>query len=290
MKILVAAIQMRAELSKCATNLNRADAYLAEARQEGAVLAVLPEMFNTGYGLLPDFGQLAEDSDGPTLKHLSNRSRQWRMGIAAGMVERVGKNFYDALAVCLPDGAIKIYRKRHLVFWERFRFRPGRTPLVVSTPWGRIGLAICADMIYRHVWEQYRGAIDLAVIGSAWPDFACRHSGRKHWLLGHVGPLSAEIPVKVAQDLNIPVICANQCGPTRTTIPLLGLRMTQRIDDQFAGRSSISDSRCNAPIIAGGDAQLVLAQVTVPNLRGRRSCHSTSPSVPAVSSSELAPC
>jgi N-carbamoylputrescine amidase len=159
---------MPAELARRDANLERADASLAEASRAGAQLAVLPEMFNTGYGLLPDYAPHAEETDGPTLRHLSSRSRQWRMGIVAGFVEREGRHFYDALVVCLPDGSVQIYRKRHLVFWERFRFRPGRCPLVVSTPWGRIGLAICADMIYRDVWDDYRGRIDLGVIASAW--------------------------------------------------------------------------------------------------------------------------
>ena len=63
------------------------------------------------------------------------------------------------------------------MFWERFRFHPGRSPMVVSTPWGRVGFAICADMIYRHVWSDYRDRIDLAVVSAAWPDFADRDSG-----------------------------------------------------------------------------------------------------------------
>ena len=83
-----------------------------------------------------------------------------------------------------PDGDVHVYRKRNLVFWERFRFHPGRSPLVVSTPWGRVGFAICADMIYRKVWNDYRDRIDLAVVSAAWPDFADRDSGRRHWLLG----------------------------------------------------------------------------------------------------------
>ncbi|MGP0069972.1 MAG: carbon-nitrogen hydrolase family protein [Isosphaeraceae bacterium] len=283
MKILAAAVQMPTELVQCAKNLECADVFLREASQAGAELAVLPEMFNTGYGLLPDYAPHAEGTDGPTLRYLCGRSRQWRMGIVAGFVERGHRQFYDAMAVCLPDGSVQIYRKRHLVFWERFRFRPGRRPLVVATPWGRIGLAICADMIYRDVWDDYRGRIDLAVIASAWPDFACRHSGRKHWLFGHIGPLAAEIPIKVARDLGVPVIFANQCGATRTTIPILGLRLTQQIDDRFAGRSCICDGRHTPPVIAGIEAQLVLSEVTVHNPGGFRSCGSMSPSVPAAS-------
>ena len=84
------------------------------------------------------------------------------MTIAAGFVERSGRHLYDALALFEPGGGTHIYRKRNLVFWERFRFYPGKDPLVVPTRFGRVGLAICADMIYKRVWADYRGRIDLA--------------------------------------------------------------------------------------------------------------------------------
>jgi N-carbamoylputrescine amidase len=267
-RIVVAAVQMPAELSEQPTNLERADAFLVEANRAGAELAVLPEMFNTGYGLLPDFGLHAEGADGPTVRHLSRRSRQWRMDIAAGFVERDGRHLYDSLAFCVPGGPISIYRKRRLVFWEAFRFRPGRTPLVVPTRWGRVGLAVCADMMDRRVWDDYRGRIDLAVVASAWPQFACRLSGRKHWLFGHVGPMAAEIPAAVARDLGVPVIFANQCGSTRTTIPVLGLGMAMHIADRFAGCSSISDGRHSPPVVAGTEPQVVLSDVSIQEPRG----------------------
>jgi N-carbamoylputrescine amidase len=163
-KITVAAVQMGSELLQRAVNLEVADHFLSESHRTGVQLSVLPEMFNTGYGLIPDFGPCSEGADGPTVRHLSRRSQEWGMGIAAGFVERDGRHLYDALALCLPDGSVHVYRKRHLVFWEAFRFRAGRAPLVVRTPWGRIGLAVCADMMDRRVWDDYRGCIGLARI------------------------------------------------------------------------------------------------------------------------------
>jgi N-carbamoylputrescine amidase len=276
-KILAAAIQMPCETLQVAANLGRADGLLRRAHEAGAELAVLPEMFNTGYGLCPDYAPFAEELDGPTLTHLRRRSRMWGMGIAAGFVEREGRHLFDSLAFVLPDGSVHVYRKRHLVFWERFRFRPGRAPLVVPTPWGRVGFAVCADMIYRKVWRDYEGRIDTAVVAAAWPDFACRHTGRKHWLFGHVGPLSGEIPGKVARDLGIPVVFTNQCGETRTTVPLLGAQ----IADRFAGKSSISDGRHGPPVCAGTGEEVVLAPITIHPQRGLNSWRSTSRSVPA---------
>lgn len=277
MRILAAAIQMPSESLNVASNLERADEHLREAHRAGVELAVLPEMFNTGYGLLPDYAPYGEGVDGPTLTHIRRRCREWGLCVAAGFVERAGRHLYDALAFITNTGETHIYRKRNLVFWERFRFQPGREPLIVSTCWGRIGFAVCADMIYRKVWQGYRDRIDLAVVSAAWPDFACRLTGRKHWLLGHIGPLSAEIPARVAQDLGIPVIFANQCGETRTAVPLLGAR----IADRFAGQSSICDGRHGPPVRAGVDASLVVTPITVHPQRGLKSWRSTFHSVPA---------
>jgi N-carbamoylputrescine amidase len=284
-KIGVAAIQMPCEHLKVAANLEHADQLLRSAFESGVELAVLPELFNTGYSLCPDYAPYSETSDGPTIAYLRGRSRKWRMAIAAGFVEHDTRHIYDSLVFCTPDGEAHIYRKRNLVFWERFRFHPGRLPLVVATPWGRVGLAICADMIYRKVWEDYRDRIDLAVVSAAWPNFADRHSGRGHWLLGSVGPLSASIPAKVANDLGIPVVFANQCGETHTMIPVLGTR----IRDRFAGQSSICDGRHGAPARALADPALLVAPVTLHRQRGTKSWRSTSPSVSKASSYESAP-
>jgi predicted amidohydrolase len=275
-KIMAAAIQMSSEPLKVAANLAKADDLLYQAHRAGATLAVLPEMFNTGYGLRPDYGPTAETRDGQTLRHLSERSKEWGMAIAGGFVERDAHHLYDSIAFATPDGQLHIYRKRNLVFWERFRFRPGREPLVVATPWGRIGFAVCADMIYKKVWDDYRGRIDLAIVCSAWPDFADRETGRKHWLFGHVGPLSGAIPGKVAVDLGIPVVFANQSGHTETVIPILHTRIT----DRFAGLSSICDGMHDAPILAGLDDQVLLAPLTIHPSQGPRTWRSTSSSAP----------
>ncbi len=281
MRVVVASVQMSARLLAVEENLERADCLLREAHLGGARLAVLPEMFNTGYGFLPDYGPYAEGPNDRTLTHLRRRSQRWGLTIIAGIVEREDRHIYDSLAVCQPDGSIQTYRKRHLVFWERFRFRPGRSPLMVSTPFGNIGLAVCADMIYRRVWDDYRRRIDLAVVSAAWPDFANRHTGRRHWLMGHIGPMSAEIPAKVAGDLGVPVVFSNQCGATHTTIPLLGMLIAENIPDRFAGQSSICDGRESAPVVAGVDEELLLATVRVNRPQGAKTCHFMSPSAHA---------
>ena len=289
MKLVVAAIQMPSTPMAVLDNVERADVLLREAHLGGADLAVLPEMFNTGYDFRHDWWEVAEDLDGPTLKHLRRRSTSWGMTIAAGFIERSGPHLYDSLAVCQPGGTTHVYRKRQLVFWERFRFRPGREPLIVPTRFGRLGLAICADMIYRKVWESYRDRIDLAVVSAAWPEFRNPEHPKAHWLMGHVGPLAASIPPRVALDLGVPVVLANQCGPARTTIPLLGMWIRQQFPDRFAGSSCVCDGRHGEVVAGGVEEEIVLASVTVHPARGPSSCRSTSRSARKGSSFASAP-
>ena len=286
MKILAAAVQMPTTPLDVATNLERADSLLGRAHAAGAEIAVLPEMFNTGYSLCPDYAPFAEDAEGPTLTYLRARAREWAMYIAAGFVEHEGRHLYDSLAFLTPGGETHIYRKRNLVFWEQSRFRAGRSPLVVATRFGRIGFAICADMIFRRVWGDYRERIDMALVSAAWPDFADRDTGRKNWLLGLLGPLSGAIPGRVAQDLGIPVVFANQCGPTRTRVPVL----QTLIADRFAGKSSVCDGRHGPPALAGVEEELVLSPVTLHPQRGWKSWRSTFLSAPADSSFASARC
>src|SRR5947208_3101013 len=115
MKLAAAAIQMRAVIHDVRANRGRADELLRQAYERGAEFVVLPEMFNTGHGFCPDFAPFAEACDGPTLRHLAGRSRQWKLTIAAGFVERHGHHLYDALALITPRGEVHVYRKRHLV-------------------------------------------------------------------------------------------------------------------------------------------------------------------------------
>lgn len=277
MKLVAAAIQMQCVVHDVSANLVKAEAYLRQARDAGARVAVLPEMFNTGYGFCADYAPFAETGDGPTWRLLRARSREWNLAIAAGFVERDGRHLHDSIGFATPDGQFHVYRKRNLVFWERFRFYPGKAPLVVKTAFGRVGFAICADMIYKRVWSGYRDQIDLAIISAAWPDFADRETGKKHWLFGHVGPLSGEIPRQVARDLHIGVIFSNQSGTTRTTIPVL----KTQISDHFAGQSCVCDGLHGEFTQARREEEVVVGTITLHSSTGPITWRSTSPSAPA---------
>ena len=220
-----------------AANLDRITNMVADSVARGAKMVVFPELACTGYVEHTRLHELAETADGPTVQALKNVSRRYGVYLAAGFVERHQGHVYNALSFTSPDGQVSIYRKRHLIFWEHFYFRHGQDPLIVETDFGRIGFAICADMMYQHVWADYRGKIDLAIIAAAWPKRTPQTAFRVGWMLEPSWSLAGEIPSRVAHDLEINVAFCNQCGPCHVRIPHLG-RATPAA---FAARSGIFD-------------------------------------------------
>jgi N-carbamoylputrescine amidase len=219
------------------SNLERMANHVAEASARGAKLVVFPELASTGYVEHADLHNLAEDVDGFTVHSLKTMSRRYGVYLCAGFVEWHNGDIYNSLSFTTPKGEVSVYRKRHLIFWEHFYFRHGQDALIVDTDYGRIGFAICADMMYRHVWSEYRGKIDLAIISAAWPCRTPQTALRVGWMLEPSWSLAGELPSRIARDLQVNVAFSNQCGPCHVRIPHLG----PATPAAFAARSGLYD-------------------------------------------------
>ncbi len=237
LKVAIAAVQFAAEPLDPRRNLLRIADHVADAHARGARLIVLPELATTGYSEHPDLHVLAEGLDGSTIRTLTTLSQQHGVYLAAGFVEDHEGDVYDSLAFTTPRGEVSIYRKRHLIFWEHYYFRSGCRPLIVKTELGRVGFAICADMMYEHIWAGYRGQIDVAVVSAAWPEATKQTTGGAGWMLRPSAALSGKLPARIASDLSIPVVFSNQTGPCEVRIPMLGRARPA----EFAGRSAVYD-------------------------------------------------
>lgn len=235
--LTVAAVQFAPEVLKPRNNLARMGQFVAEAQARGARLVVLPELSTTGYYEHPDLHSFAEHRVGYTVQTLVKLSQRYGVYIAAGFEEFHQDDIYDSLAFTTPRGEVSIYRKRHLIFWEHFYFRGGCEPLIVETEIGRIGFAICADMMYRSVWNNYRGKIDLAVVSAAWPRATEKTRGQTGWLFHHSDELTEKFPTQIASEYEIPVVVSNQTGPCQVRIPLMGRAQPA----EFSGKSAVYD-------------------------------------------------
>ncbi len=129
-------------------NVERAVGMVDEAARKGAELAVLPELWNTGYLAGPRFRRIAEPVSGPSVTALAEAARRHGLWILAGSIaeSRPGRPCNTSVLLD-PRGRTRlIQRKIHLwSAYERRWFAAGRGFRTVRTPWGRAGIMICYD-------------------------------------------------------------------------------------------------------------------------------------------------
>ena len=144
-------------------NLRRAEAALAQAAQQGAQLALLPEMFNCPYEN-PCFPVYGEPAGGETWQFLSRMARQYNLYLAGGSVpELEGDKVYNTCYLFSPQGQeLARHRKVHLFdidvpggqrFKESDTLTAGNQITVVDTPLGKLGLAICFDIRFGELFR-----------------------------------------------------------------------------------------------------------------------------------------
>ena len=189
-----AALQMTSTLS-VERNLETASLLLGEAAAAGARLAVLPENFALMSRHERDKQAIAEiDGAGPIQQMLSARARELKLTVVAGtMPLRVPGETRVAAASLVygPDGArLGRYDKIHLFdvnvpgasesHRESAGMVPGRNVLVVDTPIGRLGVAVCYDLRFP---ELFRRMIDLGAEVFAVSAAFTVPTGEAHWHL-----------------------------------------------------------------------------------------------------------
>ncbi len=141
-------------------NLKKALGLIAEAKQKGAELVILPELF-----LSPYFCQKKDDASafkttetipGPTTEALSKAAKEHDIVLVGGSIFEKGsdgKN-YNTAAVFERDGTLLgTYRKTHIpediLYHEQHYFAPGDTGIrVFETSVGKIAPLICYDQWY----------------------------------------------------------------------------------------------------------------------------------------------
>jgi N-carbamoylputrescine amidase len=140
------------------TNVERAVSGLRAAKEQGAELVCLPELFAGPYFCQvedPAEFDRAESLDGPTLTRLGEAATELSLDVLVSVFERRSAGLYHNTLVHLgPDGQQRaVYRKMHIPndpqFEEKFYFTPGDLGFVTSDAGGaRVGLLVCWDQWY----------------------------------------------------------------------------------------------------------------------------------------------
>lgn len=138
-------------------NIEKAIDMLAEAADNGADVAALPEMFNCPYdsGKFKDYGE--DENCGETVRSVSETAKALGIYVVAGSIpEYCDGRLYNTSFVFGRSGEIIArHRKVHLFdidvpgkirFMESETLAAGNKITVTDTDFCRIGIAICYDM------------------------------------------------------------------------------------------------------------------------------------------------
>ncbi len=150
MKFKVALAQFAPRLGAVDANLERILQLAADARTQGADLAIFPELALTGYYLKDLVPEVATrlTLDDPRIAQLAKASRE--MDLIVGLVEEDARHRYYIGAAYFSQGKIaQVHRKVYLPTYRLFDdgrfFAPGNTFRAFDTRFGRMGILICED-------------------------------------------------------------------------------------------------------------------------------------------------
>lgn len=190
-RVMAGVVQMTSTADVDA-NMDTVHRLVREAASRGADIVVVPECF--AY-LGPEKGKvgIAEllDDGGPILERCRDAARDAGIDVVYGGFwekSELPSKVRNACVYMRPDGSIAaIYRKIHLFdvdladgtkLLESQTVEPGSETVVVSAPFGTLGLSVCYDLRFP---ELYRRLVDAGAIALAIPAAFTLTTGKDHW-------------------------------------------------------------------------------------------------------------
>lgn len=168
----LALVQVRVDPGAQEANLARALARIDEAARAGADVVLLPEALPLGWMAADTEASADAVPDGSACRAFRDAAARAGVYVCTGLVERAGSAIYNAAVLIDPGGHVILHhRKLNELEIAQDLYARGDRLGVADTPWGRIGLMICADAFVEHeVISRTLAAMGAAVILSpcAW--------------------------------------------------------------------------------------------------------------------------
>lgn len=172
-------------------NVSAASVAVRAAAGQGAQLIMLPEYA----ALLDGSGRTMRDNSYPEAEHpalsafqlLARETQAWLL-VGSLTLKVDGERMANRSYLLAADGAVVArYDKIHMfdvtlpsgkVIRESGAYRPGEHGVIATTPWGDVGMTVCYDLRFPHLYRALAkaGAIFLAV-----PSSFQRETGVAHW-------------------------------------------------------------------------------------------------------------
>lgn len=252
----LALCQMNVLQGRTETNRESAEKMIREAAENGTDVAVLPEMWTSGY----DFERLeehAESFSGPTVQLLSMLAKELNIWIMGGSLPiRFSEGIANTAVTFNPNGVlVHTYRKIHLIgLMEEDKYLyPGDSLRCFDFEGVQAATIICYDLRFPELARNavLKGA-KILFVPAEWPV-----QRQQHW--------NALLQARAIEN-QMYVAAVNMSG--------------QNQNDTFTGGSKVIDAWGNIVAEAAADPQVLYAEIDlkladevrqkVPSLQDRR--------------------
>ncbi len=174
-------------------NLLEAERLIMDAADAGAGLVVLPENFAFMGETEQDKLALREkDGEGPMQDFLAQMAKRLGIWLVGGTVPLEANDPNKIRAACMvyddQGNRVARYDKIHLFdvnlveanerYSESETIEPGEKAVVLDTPFGRLGIAVCYDLRFP---EMFRHMLDEGMDILALPASFTAITGKAHW-------------------------------------------------------------------------------------------------------------
>jgi predicted amidohydrolase len=174
----IAAIQHDIVWEDAAATCRHLEPLVAGAAASGAELAVVTEMFATGFSL--DGDRIAEPEGGPTSNWMLQQAAAHGLWLYGSVPERrAGEKPRNVGILAGPDGTTHRYAKIHPFTYagEHDAYDAGQETVTVEVGGLRISLFVCYDLRFADDWWPLAPSTDLYLCCANWPE-----ARRSHWI------------------------------------------------------------------------------------------------------------
>ena len=157
-------------------NHRRAERLLAEAAGGGARLAILPEMFSTGFSM--DSQRIAQSPGGPSESFLREQAKSRNLWILASIPEAGEPSPRNVALLVSPQGTVTRYAKIHPFSFagEHEHYGAGDRVVTAEVEGVRVTPFVCYDLRFPEGFRAAAADTDLFAVVANWPD-----ERREHW-------------------------------------------------------------------------------------------------------------
>lgn len=236
----IAVYQMHTVLGAPGANMEKAEKFLRDAAGRGADLAMLPEMWPTGFDLRNVEKHLADPAHAAIPARLAALAKEMRIDVMTGSMlsagPAAGRARNTAHYVSRDGETLASYSKMHLYppMLEDQYLAPGDAHEVFKTRFCASAMAICYDLRFPELFR--RCALDgarLMLVSAAWP-------------AGHVALLRELARVRALENQCF-LAAVNCAGPTG--------------EYTFGGMSAIYDPVGRPVLECGPGEEIALADI-----------------------------